>query len=222
MKILVINGSPKGKRSDTLHATTAFLDGMGAQAEFIDTMTADIHPCLGCFRCWNETPGRCVQHDGMEEIFKKYIDSDLVIWSTPLYCYGLPSNCKALMDRLLPLNRASMYTDADGHTHHHAAVGHFPETLLICGCGFPETENNIEGLRFQFSRMFGGRAAMFFCVEAPLFGLPGTEAVTAPYLDLVRAAGREYAATGALSADTVAALEKPMYPPELYRQGSKK
>ncbi len=220
MKILVINGSPKSVGSDTLHVTRAFLDGMGENAEYIDTIKSKINPCRGCFHCWHKTPGRCVQHDDMDAIFAKYLQADLVIWSTPLYCYGLPSNCKALMDRLLPLNSPAMYIDSEGHTHHKTTVEHFPATLLICGCGFPETQNNCEGLRFQFRRMFTDRAQMFFCVESPLLGLPGTDEVTRPYLELVRLAGREYAAAGKLSAATVEALEKPMYPPELYRRGS--
>jgi hypothetical protein len=27
-----------------------------------------IHPCIGCFSCWNRTPGICAIHDGYENM----------------------------------------------------------------------------------------------------------------------------------------------------------
>ena len=57
MKILAINGSPKGKRSNTWRLTSAFLEGItiqeendGAQAPEIETLnigSLNIKPCLG-------------------------------------------------------------------------------------------------------------------------------------------------------------------------------
>ena len=44
MNILVINGSPKGERSDTLKITKAFLEGIGETAEIVDTMKVDVKP----------------------------------------------------------------------------------------------------------------------------------------------------------------------------------
>ena len=53
MKILVINGSPRGERSNTLRVTNAFLRGMARSAdisvETVDISKMDIRPCLGCF-----------------------------------------------------------------------------------------------------------------------------------------------------------------------------
>ena len=65
MKILVINGSPKGERSDTMKVTRAFLEGMGETYDYIDTMRVNVKPCLGCYACWFQTPGKCVQNDDM-------------------------------------------------------------------------------------------------------------------------------------------------------------
>lgn len=63
MKILVLNGSPKKEKSDTMHITRAFLDGMK------ETAAQEIHPinvtdrhiefCRGCFAC-KYNGGHCV------------------------------------------------------------------------------------------------------------------------------------------------------------------
>lgn len=61
MKILVFNGSPKKEKSDTMHITRAFLDGMKeAAAQEIHTISVtDTHIefCRGCFACKNITAG---------------------------------------------------------------------------------------------------------------------------------------------------------------------
>lgn len=221
MNILVINGSPKNERSDTLQLTRAFLEGMGETAEILHTMQANVRPCLGCFSCWFKTPGQCIQKDDMSGIIERYLAADLVIWSLPLYCYGAPSQCKAVIDRLLPLNSPEMYADQNGHTHHPCSRKLNMKSLLISGCGFPDLENNFEGLRFQFKRMFG-EMPMIFCTEAPLMGIAEAAPVARVRLELFRKAGREYKETGGLSAPMQAALDAPMIPPEQYRAASSK
>jgi multimeric flavodoxin WrbA len=54
MKILVLNGSPKSERSNTMNLTHAFLNGAEwTDAEIIDVGRAHVEGCLGCFACWN-------------------------------------------------------------------------------------------------------------------------------------------------------------------------
>lgn len=51
MKVLVLNGSPKGEKSNTLNITKAFLDGFSAdtEVEYITVKKETIKPCMGCF-----------------------------------------------------------------------------------------------------------------------------------------------------------------------------
>ena len=53
MKVLVLNGSPKAERSNTLNITKAFLKGFPADTEVeqVNLYKKDIKPCLGCFSC---------------------------------------------------------------------------------------------------------------------------------------------------------------------------
>lgn len=216
MKILVINGSPKGERSDTLKLTRAFLEGMGENAEIIDTMKINVKPCTGCYSCWFSTPGKCVQKDDEEDLLCKIVSADLVIWSLPLYCYSFPSNCKVVIDRLLPLSCPTFYTDKEGKTHHHGRGSVHAKMLLISGCGFPERKGNYDGLIFQFGRLFGADSPMILCTEAPMLSVPAAGQVIGPYFAAVRKAGSEFAETGKISEETQKTLDTPMLPPDVY------
>ena len=123
MNILAINGSPKGKRSNTWRLTSAFLDGIIAwaengrkQAPAIETLsvsTLDIKPCLGCFSCWSKTPGKCCIHDDMRAVIEKILWADVIIWSFPLYYFGLPGQLKNLIDRQLPMSLPFMSAETE-------------------------------------------------------------------------------------------------------------
>lgn len=217
MKILVINGSPKGEKSGTLKITRAFLDGMGETAETIGSLQAGVKPCLGCYACWHKTPGECVQRDGMADVLERIRKSDLVIWSTPLYCYGVPSNCKAVFDRLLPLSTPVQDVDGNGRTRHPVRERVRAKMMLIAGCGFPDRKGNFDALEFQFTRMFGGDCPIIFCVEAPLLSVPEAAPLAERYLALAKRAGSEYTKGGAITKETQARLDAPMFPPERYR-----
>lgn len=218
MKILVISGSPKGEKSDCIKLTRAFLAGMDEPYETVHSILVHVNPCRGCFSCWTKTPGHCVQQDDMREILQKILDADLVIWSTPLYCYSVPSNLKAVIDRLLPLSTPAQYVDARGRTHHPARHGRYPRMLLIAGSGFPECEGNFDALVLQFRRLFGDDLPMILCVEAPLLNISEAAPVADPYLALAKQAGREFKANGCISEETQQKLDQPMFPPEQYRR----
>ena len=217
MKILVINGSPKGENSSTMKVTRAFLEGMGESYDYIDTMRVDVKPCLGCYACWFQTPGKCIQNDDMAGILEKLLASDLVIWSTPLYCYSVPSNVKALYDRLIPLGSHTQKVDEAGGTYHPGRQEITTNIMLICGCGFPNRENNTEAMEFQFDRMFSRECPRIFTLEAPLLGIEEAKPVAERYLSLARKAGEEFRATGRISGETQALLDAPMIPPDVYR-----
>ena len=111
MNVLVLNGSPK-KKSDTFRLTNAFLKGLNKTKEhevnIIHVMEKDIAPCRGCFGCWQKLDGHCVIQDDQNDILDLYRRADVVIWSFPLYCYGMPSHLKAVLDRTIPLVKMDM------------------------------------------------------------------------------------------------------------------
>ena len=219
MKILVLNGSPK-KKSDTFRLTEAFLKGMNRNQEHevhvINVIDKKIAPCRGCFGCWQRMDGRCVIDDDQNEILELYRNSDVIIWSFPLYCYAMPSQLKAVLDRTIPLVKMDMVQEQDG-TVRHEALADFSRmhTLVICGCGFPDWDGNFDGLRMMCNVCFGGPDMV--CVpETPLLNVPAAAIVADPLLKRFEQAGEEYAASLTLSPETIAALETPMIPKEEY------
>ena len=48
---------------------------------------------------------------------KLILNSDLLLFSFPLYCYGMPASLKALMDRTLPLSNMAMQKVGDRCEH---------------------------------------------------------------------------------------------------------
>lgn len=222
MNILVLNGSPKGRESNTLRVSHAFLEGLNMvqhknTVEIVNLQKAVIEHCLGCYYCWTLTPGRCAIQDAMPQLIEKYIHSDVIVWSFPLYCYGMPSKIKAFLDRLLPTKRPELIFKPDGsagHTQRYdiSAQRH----ILISTCGFHSIKNNYDALFRQFEILFGNRITMIACTEGELLAVPQLAGRVEEYLALVHQAGREFALSGAFSPETRIKLDEPFYPAEAF------
>lgn len=219
MKILVLNGSPKRERSDTMHITRAFLDGMeeAAQQEIhtIHVIDKHIEYCTGCFACMRNG-GACIHDDDMRSILDEILDSDLLIWSFPLYCYGMPAPLKALLDRTLPLSSMAMRKVGERYEHVEQADFSRLRYLMICGCGFPNSRHNFEPAEAQFKLCFPGGHTVLTVPESPMFNAPEAAVVTKPRLALVRQAGAQYAKTGVIDAALLEEIGSPMIPEEQY------
>lgn len=153
---------------------------------------------------------------------EKIKNSDLVIWSAPLYCYGLPSNCKAVIDRMIPLSMPNQIVDSNNQTRHPKRNEKNARHILISSCGFPDREGNFDGLVFQFTRMFGKASPIILCSEAPMLSVAIASFVTVPYLLLVKKAGSEFAKSGNISEQTMSKLNKLMLPADEYRKHADK
>ena len=219
MKILVLNGSPKGDRSDTLHITRAFLDGMKEAApqeiRILHTAAQRIAYCTGCFSCMRNG-GDCILDDDMKAILEQIPESDLLIWSFPLYCYGMPASMKALLDRTLPLSGMAMRKVGDRYEHVAQADVSRQRYLMICGCGFPNSRQNFEPAVMQFKLCFPCDHTILTVPESPMFSAPEAAVVTEPRLEQIQQAGRQYAETGEIDAALLAEITSPMIPEEQY------
>lgn len=221
MKILVFNGSPKKEKSDTMHITRAFLAGMNELApqevQTVEVADRSIAFCRGCFAC-KYNGGHCRIDDDMGEILKQMLASDLLLFSFPLYCYGMPAMLKNLIDRTLPLSSMAMAEENGRYVHVGQRDYSHLKYLMICGCGFPNSRRNFEPVIQQFALLFPQRHTILTVPESPMFNAPEAAAVTGPRLELIRRAGRQYAETGGIDGALLAEISAPMIPEELYAQ----
>ena len=219
MKILVFNGSPKGEKSDTLCISRAFLAGMqkaGAQeVKVITAVEQHVEYCTGCFSCMHNG-GVCIHDDDMKGILEEILKSDLLLFSFPLYCYGMPAPLKVIIDRILPLSKMTM--EKVGDRYEHVGQGDYSHLryVMICGCGFPNSRRNFEPAVAQFKLLFPEGHTIITVPESPMFNVPEAAVVTKPRLALVQEAGRQYAETGRIDDGLLAAICSPMIPEEQY------
>lgn len=217
-KVLVLNGSHKQYNSYTLKIAEQFLAGMVAAADDIETEIIDLREqkilaCISCFSCWTATPGECIHHDDMKELLKKYVAADIIIWSTPLYHYGISSMMKNFMERTLPLLLPFIDPEGDGvygHPYRDQEKMASKKHILISSCGLPTQEKNYEGVFAQFDNLFGkGKWERVICVEGELLGISQLDVHTSPYLDLVKLAGEKVIKEGKIPKQLRAGLDKP-------------
>jgi multimeric flavodoxin WrbA len=100
IKILAFAGSPRRHgNSETL--LDWVLESMIADPEVVIEKVpldeANINPCKGCNAC--EKLNKCVQRDGLDIYHDKIIAADIILLSSPIYCMGIASQAKALIDR---------------------------------------------------------------------------------------------------------------------------
>ena len=218
-KILVFNGSPKGDKSDTMHITRAFLDGIKDAGNYdihiVNVIDKHIEFCRGCFSCMRNS-GTCIHDDDMRDVLTEIKESNLIIFSYPLYAYGMPASIKVLVDRLLPLTSMEM-REVDGRYRH---VGQTDlsklKFMMICGCGFPNSRKNFEPAVSQFKLLFPGDSTIITVPECPMFNAPEAASVTGPRLELVKKAGKEYAMTDSISKGLLENITSSMIPEDVY------
>jgi len=226
MNILVINGSPKGEKSNTFRLTRAFLDGISTHEEGNDNQKTkietleinklNIKPCLGCFFCWDKTPGECCIRDDMRTVIEKLLWADITIWSFPLYYFGLPGQLKNLIDRQLPMTLPFMNAEAEsgGHPSRYDMSG--KRTVVISTCGFYTAKGNYDCVTTMFDRLCGreGYTALF-CGQGELFCVKELSGRTDEYLSYVRLAGKEYV-SGGIGDGIWEKLNENLYPRDVF------
>jgi multimeric flavodoxin WrbA len=101
MKIIGINGSPKGEKSQTRRLVMGVLEGArqaGADVTFVDICDLEIKYCRACGKCYAK--GECMHDDDFPALYEKMLDSDGIVLGSPVYINTVTAQLKTMLDRM--------------------------------------------------------------------------------------------------------------------------
>ena len=185
------------------------------EVHIVDIIDKHIEYCTGCFNC-KRNGGGCIHNDDMKELLDEVLESDFLLFSYPLYCYGMPASLKAFADRTMPLSSMAMKKQGDRYVHVGQTDFSHLKYMMICGCGFTNSKHNFEPAVAQFKLCFPGNHTIITVPESPMFNAPEAAIVTEPRLGLVKQAGKQYAENGKIDVALLAEISSPMIPEEQY------
>jgi multimeric flavodoxin WrbA len=209
MNTIVIQAAPRMKAGNTHMVLETFLKGYrqdNSKVETIFLAKQDIKPCKGCFTCYAKTPGVCVHRDDMPELADKIQASEIMILATPVYLDGMTSLAKGFFDRLVCFLDPHFKIDELGLLH--PLRRDFPQKIfLLSVCGYHGLYNfdplvtHMRRVAREFHADYCGallRPAIFSLLLAKQY----PDEVKS-VIDAIGRAGKELAATGSVSEETL-------------------
>ncbi|MEQ8175826.1 MAG: flavodoxin family protein [Syntrophomonadaceae bacterium] len=180
MKIITINGSPKGRDSTSkimIDAFTKYLDD--CDIVHITLAENDLQHCQGCYSCWINGSG-CVIDDDFGKIFALADGANLIVFASPVYFKNVTGLFKNFIDRLTSTG-----------SPHVEKTGESPKFVMLSNCGFPY-ESEFEVISLWIKRFSAS-------MNSPLLGefyFPGGKRLKEPtgeaalYLDNLSQSGK--------------------------------
>ena len=139
MKTLILNGfrsdDAAGERIESTLQTQ--LQARGWESESVLLCDQKIGNCAGDFFCWVRQPGMCNTDDDNRVIAAKIIQSDLVVYLTPVTFGGYSSELKRIVDHQIQ-NISPFFTSINGEIHHQKRYEKYPNVLTV---GWMEQSN---------------------------------------------------------------------------------
>ena len=161
MKTLSLDGSLAGDKVGSFSAATlqSAAVARGWAAEVVVLRDKKIGNCRGDFFCWLKTPGKCHVADDHQEITGKCLESDLVIYLTPITFGGYSSTLKKLVDHQIQ-NTLPFFTTIEGEIHHQKRYDNYPDLLIIGWLSEPDAraESIFRNLAWRNSINFYAKA----------------------------------------------------------------
>ena len=214
MKVLALNSSARtGGESKTELMLNHLVEGMreaGAEVEVVNLRKKNIKNCIGCFTCMTKTPGQCVHKDDMSaELFPKWLQSDLVVYASPLFHYTVNATMKAFIERTFPI--CEPFLEQHGGRTFHPLRHKHPAIVMLSVAGFPE-DSVFDQLSTWANHTFGGDRRH---LVAEIYRPASQEMIHVKdklndILAAIRQAGRELVDSMKVSPATLARIKQPI------------
>ncbi len=146
MKIVVLNGNPDQSNTEFESYLKGLSDLLESHDHKVTTFVLrdmDIRYCVGCFGCWVKTPGECVNADDSAQIRREIVNSDLLIFASPVIIGFTSAVLKRVHDKCIPLVLPYLGI-FDGECHHPGRYDSYPVMGLILQ---PESDTDEEDIQ---------------------------------------------------------------------------
>jgi multimeric flavodoxin WrbA len=222
MKVLALNSSARtGGESRTELLLNRLVKGMrqaGATVSVVHLRKKNIKNCIGCYTCMTKTPGQCIHKDDVTlELFPVWLESDIVVYASPLFHYGVNATMKAFIERTFPVHQP--FLERHGDIVYHPLRHKYPAIVLLSVAGFPH-ESVFDQLSSWANHAFGkGGRQSDVRLLAEIYR-PASEIMIRyrdkinDILDATEQAGRELAKDMKISPHTMARIKQPLDEPE--------
>ena len=133
MRIFILDGNPdpeNGPFHTFLEELERSLEARQVRVTITTLREKEIGFCTGCWGCWVKTPGECVIADDSQEVCRNFINSDLVIFLSPVIMGFTSAMLKKTQDRLIPLLHPHIEL-VDGESHHKKRYPAYPKLGLV-------------------------------------------------------------------------------------------
>jgi multimeric flavodoxin WrbA len=216
MRVLALNSSPRGTgESKTELMLNRLVEGMrdaGAEVEVVNLREKNIKNCIGCYTCWTKTPGQCIHKDDMtKELFPKWLESDLVVYATPLYNYTVNATLKAFMERTIP-SLEPFFEIHEGRMFH--PLRHkSPAVVVLSVAGMPDEAHFgplSEHVKYMWSSPGRKLVAEIYRPAAEAMPNPFLKEKANDILDATTQAGRELVQSMKISPETMGRITQPL------------
>jgi multimeric flavodoxin WrbA len=131
--------------ADARRIAESHLSSNGWEVDVLRLADLDIAPCIGCFTCWVKTPGVCVIDDAGRDVARRIVQSDLVVYLTPVLFGGYAPDLKTALDRSIPII-SPMFRRVKGEVHHVKRYARYPKMV---GIGILPDRSDEEGDIFE-------------------------------------------------------------------------